>query len=67
MSAKLEAIFTPIKPTELTVAQRSSIRNIKTCAIELARCIHPADNREKSLAMTKLEEAVMWAVKGVLQ
>lgn len=67
MSSKLERIFSPIEPTELTVAQKSSIRNIKACAVELARCIHPADNREKALAMTKLEEAVMWAVKGVLQ
>lgn len=27
--------------------------------------LYPAESRYKALAMTKLEEAVMWAVKGV--
>ncbi len=67
MSAKLEAIFSPKRPEELTQHEKEAIGRIKTQAVEMARTFHPADNREKAIAMTKLEECAMWAVKGVLQ
>jgi hypothetical protein len=41
------------------------INRIRQKAADLATEFHPTDGREKQLAMTKLEEAVMWAVKGI--
>lgn len=42
------------------------IENIRECAITLATLIIDTQepSRERSLALTKIEEAVMWAVKG---
>lgn len=56
------------RPThrELTDAEKAMVDAIKrdasTLGELLCRC---APNREISLAKTKLEEAVMWAVKGI--
>jgi hypothetical protein len=47
--------------------QRSKYEDIRSFAHELALLIHelvPA-SREQSLAVTKLEEAVMWANAGI--
>jgi len=64
-----------VTPTELTEYQTTTVASIKEAAILLASVIQygsdqkpsdliNTDTREKALAMTKLEEAVMWAVKG---
>jgi len=66
MSQKLEAIFRP-KHRELTKFEQDSLARIKSCALELAKEFYPADTRFKALALTKLEESVMWAVKGVTE
>lgn len=43
----------------------SSVKNHATALYAAIRCV--PDGREQSLALTKLEEAVMWAVKGVTE
>jgi sulfur carrier protein ThiS len=54
------------KHRALTVSEAELVEEIKTQAEHLAVAIDQAPvSRERSLAMTKLEEAVMWAVKGV--
>jgi hypothetical protein len=51
---------------ELSDAEKERVAAIKSCGQEfldiLTECVA---NRELSLAKTKVEEAVMWAVKGV--
>ena len=64
MSQKLEAIFR-LKNPELTPAQVAKCNSIKEKALSLAIEFNPTDTREKSIALTKLEESVMWAIKGV--
>jgi hypothetical protein len=64
MSKQLEAIFRP-QYRELSQAEQDQVARIKDKALALAVEFRPTDTREKSLAMTKLEESVMWAVKGV--
>lgn len=50
----------------LTDAQKGEIESIKDLAGQLYTEIDlMIDCREKSIAKTKLEEVVMWAVKGV--
>lgn len=49
---------------ELTEAEKDAIRSIKAKGQELLDLI-PQTSRENSLARTKVEEAVMWAVKGI--
>ena len=60
MSEDLERRFTyhPPKP-----GQEGKFDDIRSCALELALVVEDAapPSREKSLAITKLEEAVMWA------
>jgi len=56
---------------ELNVEDQQHIANVKDKASELWH-LFPKNgdqgaNREISLAITKLEEAVMWAVKGMTQ
>jgi hypothetical protein len=63
MSRKLEAVFQP--NSDLTQFQKDSVVRVREKALELAKELYPSDSREKSLAMTKLEECVMWAVKGL--
>lgn len=50
---------------ELKDLEKLRIERIKQKAAELATEFSPTDSREKKLAMTKLEECVMWAVKGI--
>lgn len=64
MSQKLNQIFRPTY-RELSQAEKDTIDRIKTKAQDLAMEFNPTDSREKSLALTKLEESVMWAVKGI--
>lgn len=61
---KLDAIFRP-EYRELSINEKAQMARIKQSAIALAIEFNPADTREKQIAMTKLEECVMWAVKGV--
>lgn len=56
----LKEKFTYHKPTDEKIKKYESIRNL---AHEFARNVGKEcpDSREKSLAITKIEEAVMWA------
>lgn len=53
------------KPNAAGIA---AIEKLKLKIIELDDMIHETmlDSREKSLALTKLEECRMWAVKGIV-
>ena len=64
MSTKIETMFRP-KHRELTKTEQDQCGRIKQKAMELAYEFYPTDTREKSVALMKLEEAVMWALKGV--
>lgn len=61
MGSKL--LFRP-KYRELSPAEQDHVDRIKDAADNMLRQLHPAGNRETALAITKLEECVMWAVKG---
>lgn len=50
---------------ELSEAERKKLDDIKSTAQWLYAEFAATDNRETRLARTKLEEAVMWAVKGI--
>jgi hypothetical protein len=56
-----------IAQRELSVLERENVSRIKHKAKQLMTvldyCVH--ESREQSLAITKLEECVMWAVKGI--
>lgn len=70
----MSSIFRPVY-RQLDDFEKKKIEDIKACAEALmdAMCRHRDGdaarvnvlNRHHSLAVTKLEEAVMWAVKGV--
>lgn len=66
MSQRLEALFRP-KYRELKQTEKDQVDRIKQKALELSKEFYPTDTRYKSLALTKLEEAVMFAVKGVTE
>lgn len=59
-----ENIFTYHKPTEDTQVRYERIRKLGKEFAELLDEVCP-DSREKSLANTKIEEAVMWANASV--
>lgn len=51
---------------ELTYDQKEQVERIKNAADHLMEVIlEQGANRELALAKTKLEEAVMWATKGI--
>lgn len=51
---------------ELTAEERLAMSAIKQAATSLFHFIHTLDSsRELSLAKTKVEESVMWAVKHI--
>lgn len=51
---------------ELSQEEKDTVAWVKVSAEALESFIEQVPSgREKSLALTKLEEAVMWAVKGV--
>lgn len=53
----------------LTEQEKASMLLIKDWGVDFLRLIDTAvpEGRERSLAKTKVEEAVMWAVKGLTQ
>lgn len=61
-------IFRPVY-RELTDIEKKNVEEIKEKANELYHLFPKTDgrgkNREVAVAMTKLEESVMWAVKGI--
>lgn len=51
---------------ELSEEEKNLLNAIKSAADDLLTHVEKApDGRSKSLAITKLEESVMWAVKGI--
>lgn len=67
MSTALKDTFRQQYP-KLTLKQVGNMAAIKNIATRLEQEIElalPEPSRERSLAMTKLEEAVMWASKGI--
>lgn len=50
---------------ELTPQQKEQMENIKARADDLLDLLYPPTGRENALAITKLEECVFWATKGV--
>ena len=59
-------VFRP-KYRELSDAEKYAVDDVKTLAAELLRVVNGAahDSRCACLARTRLEEAVMWAVKSI--
>lgn len=54
--------------TPLSDEQKALVERVKTKAEELYTIIdETTGSREQSLAKTKLEESVMWAVKNITQ
>jgi hypothetical protein len=51
----------------LSDVEKASMTTLKDCGLEMLNIIdrHVPAGRENSLAKTKIEEAVMWAVKGL--
>lgn len=63
--AKLQRSLTNITPTDVQVIRIEHLRQVaKSLGTEITMGIQPG--RERSLAVTKLEECVMWAVKAIL-
>lgn len=60
---ELESMFRPAP--EVSQQQKDQIERIRLKAIDLAAEFNPTDSRGKSLALTKLQESVFWAVWGV--
>lgn len=51
---------------EISESEKSSIENIKERAEALYELLNAfPTNRESALSVTKLEEAVMWAIKSI--
>lgn len=60
------SVFTPRNGEDLTKSEKKVVFEIKNKAEELYRLIESVGvSRETSVSKTKLEECVMWAVKGV--
>lgn len=56
-----------LESRKVTGVQQDRIKLVLGSAKQLEKCINDVchDGREKSLAMTKLEECVMWANKSI--
>ena len=56
----------PFRPEykELKHNEKIQVDNVKDAAFQLLKTF-PVGTRESAIATTKLEEAVMWAVKGL--
>ena len=51
---------------ELSDEEKARIKELKATGTEfISQCNAAGKSRELSLAITKMEEAVMWAVKGI--
>ena len=50
---------------ELTNEEKMRIGNIKELSFQLMELIQETPGRESSIAITNLETATMWAVKGI--
>lgn len=63
--ARFERSATNHTPSE---AQILAIEEVRQSAKGLATCLinHSNTSREQSLALTHLEEVVMWTVKGII-
>ena len=64
MNPKIEKAFTYHPPKKHQAGMYSSIRETAKMFAYVIDELVP-DSREKSLAMTKLEECVMWANAGI--
>lgn len=51
---------------ELSQSNSDLIQCIKGCAEELESVMGRVSNREMSLAITNLEQAIMWATKAIV-
>lgn len=56
-----------LESRKVTGVQQDRMQSVLCSAKQLEKCINDVchDGREKSLAMTKLEECVMWANKSI--
>ena len=56
-----------LESRKVTGVQQDRMKSVLCSAKQLEKCINDVchDGREKSLAMTKLEECVMWANKSI--
>lgn len=62
---RVAASLTNQTPTAVGVARIERVRSAaKELALQMDACC--PDSRESSLAFTKLEETVMWAVKSIV-
>ena len=52
---------------ELTPAEKENLENVKMLGEQFFNYLNAyvAPSRERALALTKIEEAVMWATKGL--
>ena len=55
------------EPRELSEAEKDAMRRIKDAGAELIKVLiaFAPPGREQSLALTKAQESVMWAVNGL--
>jgi hypothetical protein len=64
LADRIESDFDYHPPNEEQVLQHQKIRSMAKSLALLITALCP-DRRERSLALTKLEEAVMWANAGI--
>ena len=57
---RFKMVYQELQPDEITL-----ITEIKSMASELCLKLLTIQNREMSLAMTNLEQGMMWAVKAI--
>lgn len=54
------------KPTESTQSKITEVRKAFDVLADVIDAAIPTWSREKSVALTKLEEAIMWAIKALV-